>query len=71
MNGGIDAFVPRPNEVAVDAGRPRSCRQFPGSAYDLEFVAVAHSPRVQLVTNDKQVLAEFLGIEISPEAFAA
>ena len=41
------------------------------SAYDLEFVAVALGLNVPLVTNDKQVLAEFPGIAISPEAFAA
>lgn len=41
------------------------------SAYDLEFVAVALALKVPLVTNDKQVLAEFPRIAISPEAFAA
>ena len=41
------------------------------TAYDLEFVAVALSLGVPLVTNDKQVLAEFPAIAISLEAFAA
>ena len=41
------------------------------TAYDLEFVAVALALNVPLVTNDKQVLAEFPGTAISPEAFAA
>ena len=41
------------------------------SAYDLEFVAVAQALGVPLVTTDKQVLAEFPGTAISPEAFAA
>lgn len=41
------------------------------SGYDLEFVANALALRVPLVTNDKQVLAEFPGVAVSPEAFAA
>ena len=41
------------------------------SAYDLEFVAVAQALGVRLVTNDKQILADFPTIAISPEAFAA
>ena len=41
------------------------------TAYDLEFVAVALALGVPLVTNDKQVLAEFPTVAISPAAFAA
>lgn len=41
------------------------------SAYDLEFVAVAQALNVRLVTNDKQVLADFPTLAISPQAFAA
>ena len=41
------------------------------TAYDLEFVAVAIALGVPLVTNDKQVLAGFPALAISPEAFAA
>ena len=41
------------------------------TAYDLEFVAVAIALRVPLVTSDKQVLAGFPALAISPEAFAA
>lgn len=41
------------------------------SAYDLEFVAIALALNVPLVTNDKQLLAEFPRTAVSPEAFAA
>lgn len=40
------------------------------SAYDLEFVALAKSLGVPLVTNDRQVLEAFPGVAISPGAFA-
>lgn len=41
------------------------------SAYDLEFVALAQTLGALLVTHDKQVLAEFPDVAVSPEAFAA
>ncbi len=39
------------------------------SAYDLEFVVLARQLSVRLVTFDKQVLAAFPGVAVSPEAF--
>lgn len=41
------------------------------TAYDLEFVVVAQTLGVPLVTNDKQILADFPSVAISPGAFAA
>lgn len=41
------------------------------TAYDLEFVVLARSLGVPLVTLDKQVLAEFPGVAMHPEAFLA
>ncbi|MBI5947507.1 MAG: type II toxin-antitoxin system VapC family toxin [Chloroflexi bacterium] len=41
------------------------------TAYDLEFVALARQLSAPLVTFDKEVLAAFPNIAISPEAFAA
>lgn len=41
------------------------------SAYDCEFVALAHDLDVPLVTNDRQILKAFPTIAISPSAFAA
>ena len=41
------------------------------TAYDLEFVAVAQSLGVKLVTNDKEVLAAFPKIAVSPAQFAS
>ena len=75
-NGAIDAFVKAQRLVAferepVTLEMIRLIVSSRCSACDLEFVAVAQALGVQLVTNDKQVLAEFPGIAISPEAFAA
>jgi len=39
------------------------------SAYDCEFVALAHAQGVQLVTTDRQVLREFPEIAVSMEKF--
>lgn len=39
------------------------------SAYDCEFVALAQDLGVPLVTVDKQVLAQFSEVAISPEAY--
>jgi predicted nucleic acid-binding protein len=41
------------------------------TAYDLEYVAVAQSLGVQLVTNDRQILDSFPGIAVSLESFAS
>jgi predicted nucleic acid-binding protein len=40
------------------------------TAYDLEFVALAQSLGIPLVTNDLQILDGFLGIAVSLESFA-
>lgn len=39
------------------------------SAYDCEFVALAHELQVPLVTSDGKVLAAFAGLAVSPENF--
>jgi predicted nucleic acid-binding protein len=39
------------------------------SAYDCEFVALAQDLNVTLVTVDRQILAEFPDVAISPEAY--
>ena len=39
------------------------------SAYDCEFVALAHAEGVQLVTTDRQILLEFPEVAISLQAF--
>jgi predicted nucleic acid-binding protein len=39
------------------------------SAYDCEFIALAHEESVQLVTTDRQILREFPEIAISLEKF--
>jgi predicted nucleic acid-binding protein len=41
------------------------------TAYDCEFVALAHELRVPLVTFDRQVLAAFPGTAMHPEQFAS
>lgn len=41
------------------------------SAYDCEFVALAHSLGVPLVTSDGKVLREFPAVACSPAAFCA
>jgi predicted nucleic acid-binding protein len=40
------------------------------SAYDCEFVALAHELAVPLVTTDRQLLGEFPNIAVSPTEFA-
>ena len=42
----------------------------PCTAYDLEFVAVARSLGVPLVTNDRQILESFPSVAVSLESFA-
>jgi predicted nucleic acid-binding protein len=39
------------------------------SSYDCEYVALAQDLGVRLVTSDKQVLAAFPGVAVSPAAF--
>ena len=39
------------------------------TAYDCEFVALAHAERVQLVTADRQILHEFPEVAISLDKF--
>ena len=41
------------------------------SAYDCEFVALAHDFAVPLVTTDRQILKAFPTIAVSPSAFTA
>ena len=41
------------------------------TAYDCEFVAIAHSLGVPLVTSDRQILREFPDVAVSPEAFVS
>ncbi len=41
------------------------------SAYDCEFVALAHELNVPLVTFDKKILQEFGGTAVSPSQFLA
>jgi predicted nucleic acid-binding protein len=41
------------------------------TAYDCEFVALAHELKVPLVTFDRQVLAAFPGTAMHPEQFAS
>ena len=41
------------------------------SAYDCEFVALAHQLRVPLVTYDKKILREFPETAVSPQKFLA
>jgi predicted nucleic acid-binding protein len=43
----------------------------PCTAYDLEFVAVAQSLGIKLVTNDKEVLAAFPETAVSPAQFVS
>jgi predicted nucleic acid-binding protein len=40
------------------------------TAYDLEFVAVAESLGVPLITNDRRILADFPAMAVTPAAFA-
>ena len=59
-------------EFAPDAGEVmRLVEGSACSAYDCEFVAVAQSLGVPLVTSDGKVLREFPRIARSPEAFCA
>jgi len=39
------------------------------TAYDCEFIALAHAEGVQLVTTDRQILREFPEVAISLERF--
>ncbi|MCP4425405.1 MAG: type II toxin-antitoxin system VapC family toxin [Chloroflexi bacterium] len=41
------------------------------SAYDCEFIALAHGLNVPLVTFDKKILREFVGTAVSPKQFLA
>ena len=41
------------------------------TAYDLEYVAIAQSLGIKLVTNDRQILDSFPTIAVSLESFAA
>lgn len=57
-------FEPEPTRVLELALRS-GC-----SSYDCEYVAVAEALGVPLVTSDRQVLAAFPGVAVSPAAFA-
>lgn len=58
----VPAATPDVLELAMRSG----C-----TAYDCEFVAVAKELEATLVTSDRQVLAAFPEIAVSPEAFVA
>lgn len=59
-------------EYDVDSGLVLSLAARSGrTAYDCEFVAVAQTLGVRLVTNDRQVLASFPGVAVSLSEFAA
>lgn len=61
-----------PQEFAVSSARVLELSARSGcSAYDCEFVALAESLRVSLATSDRQVLATFKGLAVSPEVFCA
>ena len=62
---GDHEFDPEPADVLELAARS-GC-----STYDCEYVAVARTLGVPLVTADKQVLQAFPGTAVSPEAFVA
>lgn len=57
---------PAPDVAEVLALVPTS----PCTAYDLEYVAVAQSLGIRLVTNDRQILDSFPGVAVSLESFA-
>ena len=59
------------NEIPVNSLDVLSLSARSGcTAYDCEYVALAQTLRIPLVTRDKQVLAAFPGIAVSPERFA-
>lgn len=41
------------------------------SAYDCEYVALAHSLRIPLVTRDREILAAFPEIAVDPDVFVS
>jgi predicted nucleic acid-binding protein len=55
-----------PTQSVLDLVASSTC-----TAYDLEFVAVAQSLGIKLVTNDKEVLAAFPETAVSPAQFVA
>lgn len=57
-------------EFAVESGPVlRLAAESGCSAYDCEFVALAHDLRVRLVTSDREVLAAFPSDAVSPGRF--
>lgn len=58
-------------EFAVETARVlRLAVQSGCSAYDCEFVALAHDLGVPLITSDRKLLYRFKSVTVSPEAFA-
>ena len=59
-------------EHAVETDHVLALAEVTGcTTYDCEFVALALSLNRRLVTADRQILREFPGVAVSPEAFAA
>lgn len=59
------------NEIPVRSADVLSLSERSGcTAYDCEYVSLALSLRIRLVTRDKQVLAAFPETAVSPERFA-
>jgi predicted nucleic acid-binding protein len=74
LDGAIAAFDEAESIVRVvepDAAEVlRLVTTSPCTAYDLEYVAIAHALGVPLVTLDRQVLASFPDIALTPTNFA-
>ncbi|WP_290650496.1 type II toxin-antitoxin system VapC family toxin [Aquisalimonas sp.] len=57
-------------EYEVDTAQVMACvSESSCSAYDCEFVSLAHELKVPLVTSDRKVIATFPSLAVSPEDF--